>query len=64
MEELKILYILNAMNSCDLDDRELRYKCAHSVGFGRPEYARDYEIFEVILEMKSQIRNVFFDNYQ
>ncbi|KAF0138561.1 MAG: hypothetical protein FD143_3644 [Ignavibacteria bacterium] len=39
-------------------------KSAHRPGFQRPEFGRDYEIFEGILEMKSRIHMVVFHNYQ
>ena len=44
------------MHSCELDDRECIYKNAHKPGFPRPVFDRDYEMFEEILEMKSQIQ--------
>ena len=64
MEGLRIFYRLNSMHSCELDDRECIYKNAHRPGFLRPVFGRDYEIFEGILEMKSQIHMVVFHNYQ
>ena len=56
MEEKRIFNILNAMNSCELDERQLRYKSPNSPWFLRPVFDRDYEMFEEILEMKSQIQ--------
>ena len=64
IEELRIFYILNAMRSCALDDREGMYKNDHRLGFQRPWFDRDYEIFEGILEMKRQIQKVVFHHYQ
>ena len=64
MEGLRIFYILNSMHSCEDDDRECIYKNAHTPGFQRPEFGRDYEIFEGILKMKSQIHMVVLHNYQ
>ena len=64
MEVLRIFYILIAMNSCVLDDRERRYSNAHKPGFQRPGFCRDYEIFEGIFEMKNLIHKVLFHKYQ
>ena len=63
-EGLRIFYILKSMHSCELEDRECIYKNADRPGFQRPVFARDYEIVEVILEMKSRIHMVVFRNYQ
>ena len=64
MEALRIFYILNAKNSCVLDDRERRYRNDHRPGLQGRGFGRDYDIFELILEMKNQIHKVFFHNYQ
>ena len=64
MEGLRIFYILNSMHSCKLDDTECIYKNANRPGFQMPEFGRDYEIFEGILEMNIRIHMVVFHNYQ
>ena len=64
MEGLRIFYILNSLHSYELDDTECIYRNDHRSGFTRPEFDRDYEIFEGILEMKILIQMLVFDNYQ
>ena len=64
MEVLRIFYILNGMNSCELDDRERRYRNAHRHGFQRLGFYMHYERFQAILEMKSQFHKVLFQYYQ
>ena len=64
MDVLTIFYKLNAMNSCEADDREWIYWNAHRPGFKSRGFCRDCEIFEGILEMKNQIRKVLLHNDQ
>ena len=61
---LRIFYILNAMNHCELGDRERRYRNAPTPRFQRSGFGRDWEIFEGIFEMKSQIQKVLFHIFQ
>ena len=63
VEVLSIIYLLNSMHSCELDDIECIYKDDHRSGFRTLGFDRDYEIFEGILEMKSRIHMVVFQNY-
>ena len=64
MEVLRILYILNAMNSCELDDRERRYTNTHCPRFQSRGFCRDDEIFDGILNWNNQIHKILFHTYQ
>ena len=52
------------MNSCEIDDREGRYRNTHRPWFQSPGFGKDCEIIEGILEMKNLIPKVVFHTYQ